>query len=143
MKVREFTKKLTIVPATMAVSEVAKLMEKVNTGSVVVESEGKYIGIVTERDMIRKVIAKGKEPKIVRSRDIMNSPLITINIDADVEDASRMMCEKKIRRLLVEENGKIVGKITQRKICNCIGYAISTRLINSMKHGDYSRPDMN
>lgn len=141
MKVKDVMNKITSVDSRLTISEIAKLMEKVNTGSVVVEEKGKHLGLITERDLIRKIISAEKNPSLVRAKEIMNAPLLTINANEDVENASRMMSEKNIRRLLVEENGKIIGKITQRGISNNIRYLFARRLTERFKTEDYDRPE--
>jgi signal-transduction protein with cAMP-binding, CBS, and nucleotidyltransferase domain len=94
----------------------AELMLVKNVGSVVVKDSGGFVGIVTERDLIRKIIASGKDPSSVKLGEIMSRPLITIDSGKGLGEATTLMVERKIRRLLVTENGKIIGIFTQRDL---------------------------
>lgn len=90
----------------------ARLMGKKRIGCVVVTKNGKVTGILTERDVLLKVVAKGRDASKVRARDIMTSPVVTITPDREVEDVAATMASKKIRRLPVVKNQKLVGIVT-------------------------------
>jgi len=92
------------------------LMVEQNIGSVVVTSAGQPKGIITERDLMRKVILQGMDVKKAPAKEIMSTPLITIVASAHIGEAATLMFEKKIRRLLVTKDGKIVGIFTQRDL---------------------------
>ena len=94
----------------------AELMLANNVGSVVVSDSSGFVGIVTERDLIRSVVASGKDPSSVMSEQIMSHPLITIDSGKGLGEATSIMVERGIRRLLVTENGKIIGIFTQRDL---------------------------
>ncbi len=100
------------------VKDAAALMVSNDIGSVVVISSDQPIGIVTERDILKKVTFPSKDPSSVKLESIMTSPLITIDVDASLGEATMVMTEKKIRRLLVTEKGKIIGIFTQRDLQN-------------------------
>jgi CBS domain-containing protein len=68
---------------------------------------------VTEKDILKKVVLKELDPRTTRLEQTMSSPLVTIQADQGLGEAALMMLEKKIRRLLVVENDKIVGIITE------------------------------
>jgi len=82
--------------------------------SVVVSAKGLPTGVVTERDILRRVVAKGKNLAEAQLREIMSCPLITIDPDAPLGKAWEIMVEKDIRRLYVVEKGKIIGRITHK-----------------------------
>lgn len=88
-----------------------KMMEK-NVGSIVVIKGEVPVGIVTERDILEKVVAKNLRSKDVKLGDIMSSPVITISPTKSVREAAREMVKRGIRRLPVVENNKLVGIIT-------------------------------
>jgi CBS domain-containing protein len=96
--------------------EAIGLMFDFDIGSVVVTASGKPVGIVTERDILRKVAHASLDPKSVKVGQVMSSPLITIASTASLGDAALLMLEKKIRRLLVVENNRIIGIFTQRDL---------------------------
>ena len=116
MKVKEIIHNVDKIYSSTSISEAARIMDKKSIGSVLIEENNKIVGIMTERDILRKVVSKGKNPDQLRVKDTMNSPIITIEADKDILEASRIMDQKKIRRLIVTENGEIVGKITANSI---------------------------
>ncbi|MFH1404008.1 MAG: CBS domain-containing protein [Candidatus Altiarchaeota archaeon] len=95
------------------VKNAAEVMKKNDISSVIVVEKGDGVGIVTERDIISKIVAEGKSPETSKIADVMTSPIITINPGADVDDAARIMRDKNIRRILVKDKGKIVGVISE------------------------------
>ncbi len=102
----------------------AELMDKKNAGSVVITQKGKPIGIVTERDVIRKVVARGLDASKVQMKEIMSAPLITIKSDTPIVEAIHVMQRRKIRRLLVVENMELVGIVTQRDLLRALAFHV-------------------
>ncbi|MDA4121490.1 MAG: CBS domain-containing protein [Thaumarchaeota archaeon] len=96
--------------------EAAETMVKNNIGSVVVSDSGKYVGIVTERDLVKKVIAAGKDPTKTNLGEVMSAPLITIETNRGLGEATSLMLQRGIRRLVAVENGKVVGIFSQRDL---------------------------
>jgi len=99
---------------TDPVSEAASKMISYGIGAVVVESGGKPEGIVTERDLIKRVLMEGKDPKKVACGEIMSKPLITIDPEASILKAITLM--KEIRRIVVIKGGKITGIVTEKEL---------------------------
>ena len=124
MRVKEIMHHVVKISFWSSVSEAARLMDERSIGSVLIEENGRVIGIMTERDILRKIVAKGKNPDKVKVKEIMNDPVITIDANEDILEASKIMDEKKIRRLVVVENGQIVGKITANSISRNLKYMI-------------------
>jgi CBS domain-containing protein len=94
------------------VRECAKAMSKRGVSCAVVVGAGAAAGIVTERDLVTKVIADGLDPAKVLVRDIMSTPLITIGPDAKMGDAAELMSQYMVRRLVVMgSDGNLVGII--------------------------------
>ncbi|VUT27849.1 MAG: Inosine-5'-monophosphate dehydrogenase [Candidatus Syntrophoarchaeum sp. GoM_oil] len=98
------------------VNHAAGILDVMGVGSLVVTEEGVPVGIVTERDMALKVLSKNRSAGEVKLNEIMASPLITINADVSIDDAGKLMAEKKIRRLLVIDDGEIIGIVTVRDL---------------------------
>ena len=96
--------------------EGADAMMKNNIGSVVVSDSGQYVGIVTERDLVKKVIAFGKDPTKATLGDVMSTPLITIETSRGLGEATSLMLQRGIQRLVAVENGKMVGIFSQRDL---------------------------
>lgn len=101
---------------TDSVFEAASKMMSHGVGAVVIESGGKPEGIVTERDLIRRVLMEGKDPKKVACREIMSKPLITIDPEASILKAITLMKEKEIRRIVVVKGGRTVGIVTEKEL---------------------------
>lgn len=109
------TKPITVDP-TIPIRQVAEIMAKKNVGSIIIVEDEKPIGVVTERDIVTRVIAKGLDPEKTIVREVMSQPLITVTPDTDLSEAMRMMSRLKIRRLVVINDGKLVGMITETDI---------------------------
>jgi CBS domain-containing protein len=96
------------IDAQKTVLEAAKLMHQQGVGDLVVVEGKMPKGIVTERDLVRRVMAQ-KKPLETKVSEIMSAPLITIDEDASLKDAARKMIKNKIRRLAVIKKNELVG----------------------------------
>jgi len=92
----------------------AEEMARHQIGSLLVTREGSYVGIITEVDIIRKIVAKGIDPASVSVKEAMTSPLVTIDANRSVLDANDLMEQKRIRHLGVTRNGKVIGIVSIR-----------------------------
>lgn len=114
------TKKVVIVPYGKDVTEVAKLMKKYNIGSVIVVDDiksKKAKGIITERDIVHKLIAKEKDAKKTKVEEIMSKPLRVIKADTPLEEAAKAMRDNKIKRLpVLNDYNELVGIISEGDI---------------------------
>jgi len=102
------------VVTTDSVAEAARTMQRTGSTEAIVVSNSAPRGIVTERDILYKVVAAGLNPSMVKAREIMSSPVQTIDEASKVGEAIAKMSKLGIRRLGVTRNGKIVGIITQK-----------------------------
>jgi len=101
------------IDADATVMKAVKLMNENEIGCLIVMRRGRAVGILTERDLLKRVIAKSKNPKKTRVREIMTKPLIAGQPDMDLEEATRLMFKMKIKKLpVVEAHGKLRGLIT-------------------------------
>jgi len=98
------------------VIEAARLMRKNNISSLLVREKGNFPGILTEKNIINRVVAEEIYPGDVKVREIMSTPLITISMNESIEKAAELMKRKKIRRLVVKDKENIVGIITETDI---------------------------
>lgn len=96
--------------------DAAAFMEGNHIGSLIVTDVGEDIGIVTERDLSNKVVAKGKDPNDVKVREIMTQPILTMDRYLPVEEANLFMQKNNIRHLGVTEEDKIVGVLSVRDL---------------------------
>lgn len=122
--------------------EAAKLMHQQDVGDLVVMDGVEAKGIVTERDLVRRVIAM-KKPLDTKVSEVMSNPLITIDQDAPLRDAARLMVEYKIRRLPVTKKSVLVGIIATNDFARHIGKkTFSEVMLAAMTRyplADYSR----
>jgi CBS domain-containing protein len=118
-----------------SVHKAAEIMGKKNVGSIIVTSEGKPVGIVTERDLVKKVLAEGLDPSKVQMKTIMSKPLVTVEGSVSILEAIRIMQRKKIRRILVVENKKLAGIISQRDLCRALSFHVATSLRPLLESG--------
>lgn len=116
MSVKDIMHDATIVNPNISALEVSRVMKSKNIGSVLVKVSPLDYGVVTERDIIIKVIARDQDPKSVKAKDIMTEMRYTIDSNASIEKASEIFNLHQIRRLPVMENGKIIGVITTRDV---------------------------
>ncbi len=95
----------------------SRKMLECGVGSIIIVENGKPVGIVTERDILKKVVARNKVPAKVKLEEIMSSPLITIKPTTSLREAAEIMRRRGIRRLpIVDNGGKLVGIITDNDI---------------------------
>lgn len=117
IRVRELmTETLFSLSPTKNVMEAAQLMETKNLSSILVKQDSEFIGILTDRNIITRIVSKGLNPQNAMIGTVMSSPLIIISAEASLEDAAEAMRRHKIRRLVVEENNHIVGILTESDI---------------------------
>jgi len=105
---------VTIDPNT-SVYKAAEIMKKYKIGSCIV-LKGKPIGIITERDILQKVVTTDRKPSTVPVKEIMSSPIIVINPYVSLEEAMKTMSRCNIRRLPVIDDNKLIGLISQKDI---------------------------
>lgn len=103
------------IDSSLTVQDAAKMMDDASIGAIVVIENGIAIGIITERDITRRIVAKGK-PLTTNVKDAMSSPLIVINPDDSVWEAAQLMKTRKIHRLPAVKDNRLVGIITTSDI---------------------------
>jgi len=94
------------------VRRAVRAMNDFEIGCLVVVEAGRVVGILTERDVLKRVVDEGRKPEETSVREVMSKPPITISPDADLETAIELMFKHKIKKLPVVENGKLVGLVT-------------------------------
>jgi CBS domain-containing protein len=112
--------------------EISKIMVKQGVSSVgIIDNDNKIIGIVTEKDLIREVCAKNILANTLTAVKIMSSPLITISKDSNINDAAKLMVEKKIKHLAIYENNDIIGIVTTSDLINFLRNKIKSMDLDS------------
>jgi len=119
------------------VNRVAALMDKHDLGCIVVTAKGaKPIGIITERDLVVRVLAKNVKPDTIRAKDVVTSPLMTIEPDAMITEAAKQMSKLDIRRLGVVYKGKLVGIISSKDVLAVMPELLETIQEKAMMEGE-------
>jgi CBS domain-containing protein len=136
------TKDVLTIDANNTVIEAATLMSQNDVGDLVVMENNTPVGIVTERDFVRRVLAVGKSTT-TRISEVMSTPLRVIDPEAPIKEAARRMVNKGIRRLAVIENNKLVGIITATDFARYLGKkTLSDDILEAMGRSHYPIPDV-
>lgn len=110
--VSEIMKKNVIsIDSSMTVQDAAKMMDDASIGAIVVLEKGIAVGIITERDIVRRIVSKGK-PLSTSVKEAMSSPLIVINPDDTVWELAQLMKTRKIHRVPAVKDNRLVGMVT-------------------------------
>lgn len=111
------------------VQQAAQQMTTKKVGALLVRQDGELKGIVTERDLVQKVLSQEEDAHILTTKAVMNHPLISIDINRTIHDASDLMAEKWIRHLPVTDNQRIVGILSVRDLIRMIAIRDRPRFV--------------
>ncbi len=107
------SKNVRVVRPDSSVKEVVATMNKFDIGSIVVVQGERPVGIITERDILRRIVEPCLAPETLTARQVMTSPVITIDENASIDEAARLMAKKGVKKLLVTRNNdELVGILT-------------------------------
>ncbi len=132
------SKNVAVMQKEGTVADAAQIMNDHDFSCVVVLSGSDVVGILTEKDMIKKVIAVKKDPARTSAEEVMSSPVISVPADHSAFSSSRMMEHKHIRRLVVMENERLCGIVTQTDIFRAIKKKLQTDEDKNLKSLDNS-----
>lgn len=125
------TKDLEITEPDATVTAAAKRMEVGNVGMLPVVEEKKVVGLLTDRDIVVRVVARERNPALTRVKDIMTTAIVTCPLESGVEEAARRMKEHRVRRLIVTDaSGEFVGVVSMGDLAK----ADQTRLAGDVLH---------
>jgi formate transporter len=105
----------TVAPDT-SVADAVQVMKQHSIGSVLVGQPGKAVGIVSEADIVRKVISANQSPASMKVEQIMSAPLVSVDVKTPVYDIYRTMADNRIRHLVITEQGKWVGFVSVKDL---------------------------
>jgi CBS domain-containing protein len=102
------------------VSELARLMRDGDIGSIPIGENDRLVGMVTDRDIVCKGLADGRDVESLTARDVMTGPIVYCRADEDIDDAVRIMEDHQIRRLpVIDEDKRMVGMLSMGDIADC------------------------
>ena len=130
MRVAEVMHQAVRVSGHISVAEAARIMDHHRMDSVLVEHRD-ILGIFTERDILRKVVARNLDPARITVAELMSYPLRTIDVGGHVEDASHLMEQHDIRRLVVMDKDNVVGIVSASCLARNLKYITARRLMAS------------
>ena len=122
------TKEVTTIGSEKSVFEAAELMSEKGLGCVIVVIKAFPVGIITERDIVRRIVAK-RASLDVKVTEVMSKTLITVDPDTSLKDPARIMSTNKIRRLPVLKNNKLVGIVVASDFVRNVGKKTTTEEI--------------
>ncbi len=108
------------IEAASSVQFAAQRMKEKKIGSLFITEDGQYSGIITEADLVRKVVGYGLAPSKIPVGVVMNTPIVDIDISRSVQEANEVMARKKVRHLAVTEKGEIVGILSIRDLIGMV-----------------------
>jgi len=138
MDVKDFMVKevITVNPNTK-IRDAVELMNKNAIGCLVVTRKGKAVGIMTERDVLKKIVCRSKNPEQTRVSEIMSKPLIVGRVDMDWREAAKLMLDQNIKKLPIMDGEKLVGLVTLTDIARM--RVLQALELNTFTYGVLSR----
>ena len=104
--------RMVVLKPSSSVLEAARAIEHNNIGAVVVQDEGRVVGLVTDRDLAVRALGRGHDPRTTTLADVMTTPVLTLSPADGQSDAIRLMRERNIRRIPLVEAQRLVGIVT-------------------------------
>jgi len=105
-------KEVITVDANSTVKQAADIMNKFEIGCLIATKDGKAIGILTERDLLKRIISEVKSPRRTKVAAVMSKPIIVVEPNMDLEEAAKLMFKMRIKKLPVVEHGQLKGLVT-------------------------------
>lgn len=105
-------KEVITIDENATVKEAAEVMNKFEIGCLIAIRKGKAMGIITERDLLKRVVADAKDANKTKVKDVMSSPLVVVEPNMDLEEAVKLMFQMKIKKLPVVDGKRLVGLIS-------------------------------
>ena len=130
------TKDVTLIREEETMREAAERLAKDDIGVLPICDENKQIrGVLTDRDIVVNVIARGKDPANTRARELEQSEIITLRPDDSIQHACDLMAEHQVRRLPVVEDGRVVGMVSQADVAKNVSPEQAGRMLTQISKG--------
>jgi len=131
---------ITVKPST-TVREAVALMNENEIGCLIVTKKGKPVGIITERDILKKIVCQSKNPGRVKVSEIMSAPLVVGKDNMDLGDAARLMLKQNVKKLPIVNGGNLVGLITLTDIVRVDHVEhMLIKIINQLRKNGWNPP---
>ena len=114
--VREALSLPKVLSARASVADVARLMAEARIGMVPLVDEDRLVGVITDRDLVLRVVAAGRDPETTLAAEIATTPVISVDAESDLVEAIRLIEDNQVRRLPVRDHGRVVGVISASDI---------------------------
>ena len=133
------SREIVSVPVGTTIMDTLHKMNAHKVGAILVTRDGKAVGIWTERDLMRNTILEGFDPQTARVEDFMTTKLVSAPHTDTVYNLMDKFLGRRIRHLLIEENGKYIGLLSGGDVMKCVIHAKDAELrqLNSMVSWDY------
>jgi CBS-domain-containing membrane protein len=105
-------RKVITIAKNSTLEEAIKLMNENEIGCLIVTENKKAVGILTERDLMKRILAKSKNLKKIKVQEIMSTPVISVEPTVQIGDASKLMFEKNIKKMPITKDGELMGLVT-------------------------------
>lgn len=138
---RIYTRSIVGTPRSSSLAEAAALMRKFHVGALLVTDdapeEGEAVGMITDRDVVVQAVARGFDVNELRVGDVMTPTIASIGCDADLHEALEVMREAGVRRLVVSEEGRVVGMLSMDDVID--GLAVDLTSLAGLLHNEVER----
>lgn len=114
------------------VTDAARVLTNENVGSVPVVDGDRLVGMLTDRDIVTRVIAEERDPSSTSVKDVASGKLVTAEANANLDDAMLLMARHQVRRLPVVEDGRLVGILAQADLAETLGDKQTGRLVEAI-----------
>lgn len=112
------------------ITEICRTMVRHKIGSIIVSEAEEPVGIITERDILEKIAVESRNPDNVTAEDIMTKNLVTVKADVPIEEAVKLLAEKRLKRLPVVEGSKLIGIVTATDILRAVNTDMQSKLLD-------------
>lgn len=127
------SKDITVITEDQTVRDAAERLAQDDIGVLpICDSEKQLKGVLTDRDIVVHVIARGKDPASTRARDMEQGELVTLRPDDSIEHACDLMAQRKVRRLPVVEQGRVVGMVSQADVAKSVSPEQAGRMLTQI-----------
>ena len=124
------------IDADKPVAYAAKMMKQENVGSAPIVQGDLLVGTLTDRDIVVRVVAEGRDPQTVTAREVASTDVVTVDPEQNLDEALRLMASHQVRRLpVVEEDGRVVGLLAQADVAEEANAKQTGELVEEISRG--------